>query len=107
MKYVAALFFVLNGAAFIWMRAFPDDSDVSRALLDRSAADLTHDTTRQAAAWAVQVDAARGYQRLFDRYKRVTFWTGGLLLANAGVFFFAVTPARQANRSRSAEGTRE
>ncbi len=89
MKYVAAMFFLLNGAAFIWMRTLPDDTEVSRALLYQNPADLSHDATGKAAALAMQIETGRGYERLFDRYKKAGTLLGGLLFANAAGFLFA------------------
>lgn len=101
MKYIAALFFVLNGAAFVWMRTLPDDSEVSRVLLYEDMADLSHDTTGKAAALAMQVEAGRGYEQLFVKYKTAGTLLGGLLLANAGVLLFAAIRLAQQARGNS------
>ncbi len=111
MKYVAAVFFILNGAAFLWLRALPDDSEVLRALLYQEASGPAREATGEAAAPAMQIEAGRGYERLFARHKKAGTLSGGLLLVNAAVFLSAaiLLAQRSAEHSRtepdSSEGT--
>jgi hypothetical protein len=85
MRIAIAMLFVVNIAAFVWMRALPEPQRVAFYAVAEEIDAMP--LQEKVGALTFQVETARLILPMYQRLQFAAKWVTGLLIVDAGVFF--------------------